>query len=561
MIKLKWGVLIFFLLFNVFSYKCTAQDLENINKEKPFEFSGTFTLFGSYYNVSGIDPRRKDFSWYLTGNPLLKLYGVEIPFSFTVSEQERSFRQPFNQFCISPTYKWAKAHLGYTNLTWSPFTWSGQTAMGAGVELNPGKFRFGALHGRLNRAVEENIVSPEAITPAYKRMGYSARLGYGTESSHVDVIMLKGKDDENSLNTVPTSTEVLPGENVVAGISSKMKFTDKLFWDADVAASVYTRDLRALPLTDDENSIINQFKSLISINSSTQLYGAYQTELRYEEKKYKIKAKYRRVEPDYQSMGAYYFQTDVENITLEPSAYLLKNKLRISSSFGQQHDNLFNQKSFTTKRFIGNVGLDWNISNIFGFNANYANYSGEQGKGLKIPNQATQQSYVSQNMLVMPRLTFVKEKLTHFHTLMANRQWMTDKNPNTAVLTEYQVDNLNYTSSFVFNKTGLTLGATYLLSIFDSSANVNRLNGVGVNISQPFFKSKMITTISANGTQQKLNGAHFADILNVTFQNSYKLNDHHGLTLLGVYLDNKAKTPTGVSFNEYNIDLGYTYTF
>ena len=33
------------------------------------------------------------------------------------------------------------------------------------------------------------------------------------------------------------------------------------------------------------------------------------------------------------------------------------------------------------------------------------------------------------------------------------------------------------------------------------------------------------------------------------------------LTLMGVYLDNKAKTPTGISFNEYNIDLGYTYTF
>ena len=130
---------------------------------------------------------------------------------------------------------------------------------------------------------------------------------------------------------------------------------------------------------------------------------------------------------------------------------MLKNKLRISSSVGQQHDNLLNQKSFTTKRFIGNIGLDWNISNMFSdlmliMLITLVN----KGKDLKIPNQATQQSYVSQNMVVMPRLTFVKEKLTHFHTLMANRQWLTDKNPNTAVLTEYQVDNLNYTSSFVY---------------------------------------------------------------------------------------------------------------
>ncbi|WP_395045962.1 hypothetical protein [Flavobacterium sp.] len=559
--RIKSFFLLFFILASVFLQTVKAQDLENISELKPVEFSGTFTVFGSYYNVEGIDPRRKDFTWYATGNPLLKLYGIDIPFSFTVSEQERTFRQPFNQFCISPTYKWAKAHLGYTNLAWSPFTWSGQTALGAGVELNPGKLRFGALYGKLNRAVEENLTSPELQTPAFKRMGYAMRLGYGTESSHVDLIMLKGKDDENSLSTIPQNEEVLPGENIVVGLSSKLKFTEKLFWDADLATSVFTRDVRALTLSDDDASTVNSFKSILKVNSSTQMYNAYQTEVRFEEKKYKIKAKYRLVEPDFQSMGAYYFQTDVENITIEPSAYLLKNKLRISSSFGHQRNNLLNKKLYTTKRIIGNVGLDYAVSKVFGFNAVYANYSGEQGKGLKIPNQATQQSYVSQNMMVMPRLTFVKEKLTHFHTLMANRQWMTDKNPNTANTTEYQVDNLNYTSSFVSNKTGLTLGASYLLSIFESNLNINRLNGIGLNASMPFFKNKLTSSLSANGTQQKLNHENFADIINVTFQNTYKINDHHGITLLGIYLDNKAKVPTGISFNEYNIDLGYTYTF
>ncbi|SHI33963.1 hypothetical protein [Flavobacterium terrae] len=558
--EIKWIIVI--LLFSCgISPRLFSQDMETIAEQKPIELTGTLSVFGSYYNVTGIDARRKDFSWYVTGNPILKLYGIEIPFSFTVSEQERSFRQPFNQFCISPSYKWAKVHLGYTNLTWSPFSWAGQTAMGVGVELNPGKFRFGALYGRLNRAVEEDLNSPEAITPAYKRMGYAMKIGYGTETSHVDLILLKGKDDQNSLNTIPTQTEVLSGENVVAALSSKMKFTDHLFWDFDVASSLYTRDVNAIGFTANEESTLDQFKSLLKVNTSTQWYNAYQTEVRYEEKFYKIKAKYRRVEPDFQSMGAYYFQTDVENITLEPSAYLLKNKLKISSSVGQQRDNLMNKKSFTTKRFIGNIGLDWTISQKFGFNALYSNYSGEQGKGLKIPNQATQQSYVSQNMVLMPRLTFVKERLTHFHTLMLNKQWMTDRNPNTANLTEYQVDNLNYNSNFIFNKTGFMVGVNYLLSIFNSEVNVNRLNGVGLNLAKPFFQNKMNLNLSANATQQKLNGEYFADILNITLQDTYNFNQHHGLTLRGVYLDNTAKSTTGISFKEYNIDLGYTYTF
>ena len=240
-------------------------------------------------------------------------------------------------------------------------------------------------------------------------------------------------------------------------------------------------------------------------------------------------------------MGTYYFQTDVENITLEPSVYLLKNKLKISSSFGHQLDNLLDKKSYTTKRFILNIGLDWNVSQKFGFNALYANYSGEQGKGLKIPNQATQQSFVSQNLMLMPRLTFVKEKMSHFHTLMANRQWMTDRNPNTAKLTEYVVDNLNYNSNFLFNTSGLTVGVNYLFSNFDSENAVNKLNSVRVNVSKPFLNNKMNLSATANWTKQDLNGVHFAGILNFSLQNMYQINVHHGLTLRGVYLDNKAK--------------------
>lgn len=556
----KQLLLVLFMVF-VFNSKLQAQDLETVSKENPFQFSGSFTLYNSYYGVSGIDPRRKDFTWYITGNPNIKLYGIDIPFSFTVSEQERSFRQPFNQFCINPTYKWAKAYLGYTNLNWSPFTWAGQTAFGVGVELNPNKFRFGLLYGRMNRAVEEDLTSPIPQTPAYKRTGYSTRFGYGTETSHVDLIFLKGKDDENSLNTVPTNTEVLPAENVVLGLSSKIKFSEHIFWDADIATSIYTRDVRAADYSGDEPGWIKPFSSLLNVNTSTQNYKAIQSELSYVDKKFKIKLKYKRVEPDFKSMGAYYFQTDVENITIEPSINITKAKLKLRSSIGKQRDNLLDKKSYTSKRFIGNFGADWSPTKTFGINALYSNYSGEQSKGLKIPNQTTQQSYVSQNIMFTPRLTFIKEKITHFHVLVLNRQWLTDKNPNTSLLTEYEVNNLNYTSSLVFNKLALTLSASYLLTIFDSNANTNRLDGFSLNASKAFLKNKLLSSLSANTTMQKLNSEPFADILNFSTQHSYKITEHHGLTFLANYMSNQAKNATAVSFNEYNIDLGYTYTF
>ena len=510
--------------------------------------------------MNGMDPRRKDFSWYITGNPTLILYGIDIPFNFTISEQERSNRQPFNQFSITPSYKWAKLYLGYTNITWSPFTWAGQTALGAGIELNPSKFRFGFLYGQLNRAVDEDLTTTQTQTPSFKRMGYATRIGYGTEASHFDVIFLKGKDDENSLNAIPQKTVVLPAENVVLGLSSKLKLSSKLFWNLDFATSIYNRDVRAADFTNDD-PFISKFSSLLDVNTATQVYNALQSDVSFVTNRVKLKVKYKRIDPDYTSMGAYYFQTDVENITLEPSFNFPKQKLRFNSSFGKQRDNLLNKKSVTTKRFIGNVGMDWSPTKFFGINTNYSNYSGDQSKGLKIPNQLVQQSYVSQNILISPRLTFIKEKVSHLHVLVLNRQWLLDKNSNTSKLSEYEVNTLNYLGTLIFNKRALTLGGSFMHTTFDSFSNTNLLNGFAINANKSYLGNKLLTGISIGETFHQLNNDPFANIINVSSQNSYAINQHHGLNFLVNFINNESKISTVDSFTEYNIDLGYTYTF
>lgn len=551
--------LLFFLI--VISSATFAQDLENIADEKPIAFSGAFTLFGSHYHVDGIPSRRKDFSWYLTGNPNLRIYGIDIPFNFTVSEQERSFRQPFNQFAITPSYQWVKLHLGYTNITWSPFTWAGQTALGAGMELSPGKFRFGFLYGRLNRAVEEDLTSIEPVTPAFKRTGYAARIGYGTETSHVDLIFLKGRDHLSSLDSIPKETVILPMENSVFGITSKIKLSNTLFWDVDLAGSVVTRDTRSDDFSGDDPGFTESFSSIMNVNTSTNFYTALQTEFGYVGKIFHAKVKYKRVEPDFLSMGAYYFQTDVENITLEPGLNLLNSKLRINTSIGQQRDNLLDQKSFTSKRLIGNLMVDWTAGQIFGVNALYSNYSSDQSRGLKIPNEQLKQTYVSQNLMLAPRLTFIKEKRSHIHMMIANRQWMQDKNPNTAEQTEYQVDNLNYTGSLIFNQSALTLTGSYMLTVFDASVNSNRLNGFSLGANKAFFANKFNSGVMASYTLHDLNSQPFADILNISSQHNFSLTEHHGLALSFNFLSNKGKIIDAETFTEYNIDLGYTYTF
>ena len=110
--------------------------------------SGGLNAYAGLYQASGIDARNQTTPFGLSGSVNVSLPGgVSLPFSMVLGNQGASFRQPFNQFGVSPTYKWAMVHAGYRNVQFSPFTLAGHTFLGGGFEINPGKLRLGAVYG------------------------------------------------------------------------------------------------------------------------------------------------------------------------------------------------------------------------------------------------------------------------------------------------------------------------------------------------------------------------------------------------------------------------------
>ncbi|TAE37181.1 MAG: hypothetical protein EAY66_06245, partial [Sphingobacteriales bacterium] len=170
------------LMLGFLSANVLAQDIAEMGKQKPFAINGSLGLGLGTYNVTGIPQRQRNFSYVLNGAPTVSLYGVSFPFSVVVSDQQQTYAQPFNQYGISPTYKWATFHAGWRSIEFSPFTLAGHNFLGGGVELNPRKFRLGFVYGRFNKAIEDAPNQPLALAQqaTYKRMGYSAKLGYGT---------------------------------------------------------------------------------------------------------------------------------------------------------------------------------------------------------------------------------------------------------------------------------------------------------------------------------------------------------------------------------------------
>ncbi|MCR6637496.1 MAG: hypothetical protein NVV82_00445 [Sporocytophaga sp.] len=199
---LRWT---FIFLFQIaIFYSNSAQDIASIGTEKnPLKISGSLSANQIFYTVKGIDSRRQPYNYFLNGNVNFSLYGWNVPVSFSYSNQQAAFRQPFNQYGIQPTYKWVRGYIGYNSMVFSPYTLNGHVFLGGGVELTPpGIFRLSAMYGRFQKPVKEDT-SNTSIIPSYQRMGGGIKVGVGKDGNFIDLIIFKAQDYLSSLDTVP----------------------------------------------------------------------------------------------------------------------------------------------------------------------------------------------------------------------------------------------------------------------------------------------------------------------------------------------------------------------
>lgn len=551
-----------FILTLFFCKHLSAQDIENIKSQKPFAISGTLGASLTFYSYNHRQPSHQDFSWMLNGSPVASVYGVTLPFSFAVSEQNRDFRQPFNKFGVSPYYKWVKLHLGWRTTNYSDYTLSDYTWLGAGVELTPKKFRLSFMSGRFNKAVKEDTLHLQNIfqTPSYKRTGFSVKAGYGTEKNYVDVILFKAKDDYTSIKQ-PFYTNISPGENAVIGLSSKQKITEKISFTLDVAQSLYTRDVRAVV---NDSAIVPQSVTgipsfLLQSNPSTVKGNVIDGSVAYNEKWYGLGLQYKRISPDFFSMGTYYLITDVREITVKPSVSFWKNKIRSQLSFGLQRNNLDDKKSVTTNRTIGSINITAQPFPVYFINLVYSNYGIGQKTGLISPDSVYRVAQTTGNLLLLQTLNIIRKNFYHTISLILNNQTLNDKNKTTDAGYTVFVLNGNYQLGITSLK--LSAGAGYLLNSFKNYLSLSTNAGPTLNVSKTYYKDKIRSGISASLLNSKLDGKKVSNVTVISFNTYYKVDKHHGLSLRADYQGSTSTISGGISSNEFKTILSYAYTF
>jgi hypothetical protein len=562
-----------------------AQDVENIANEKPIGLSGAITGSISSYSANGIEDRHTPFTWMIEGSPTLAIYGIQIPFSFIISEQQRDFRQPFNQFGLSPTYKRFTAHLGYRNINFSRYTLAGHSFLGGGFDFKPGiagatTLRLAGMYGRFQRPIELDT-SRFDVEPAYDRKGYAFKVGLGGDRDFVDLNMLYARDDSNSLKTVPFRSDVLPSENLVLGANTRIDILQEgsttLSIEAEGAGSVFTRDVRAA--TIKSTSIPSGVHDILRITESTSLTFATQAALAFRIPTFQARINWERVEPDYRSLGTYYILTDLERWTFAPTVILLENKLRLGTSLGFEHDNLLNTRVRTTNRIIGSGSVSYTPSQKFGIDLNYSNYTTDQKRAITnadlrdtLPNGTLRlANNVSQSISIAPRLLFQAEgtsdgPLNQIVSFVAAYQEYQDRTAGISDLTDSKAltASINYNRAYL--QLGRTIGGAIIFSRAQAGIAQTRMIGGSVNGSMSMLEEKALTLSASLGA----NTSHVSTLgtsifsLNETLNGSYKATDKNIFSLSLYASQNsgyKTESFTRDGYGELTATLSYSHLF
>jgi len=548
---------LFLFLLIPFNTILQAQDLSAITGENKFDIRGQLGASLVFYNVEGREANRPAFSWMLVGNPVITVYGITFPFSFTVSEQERSFQQPFNRFGVSPSYKWAKLHLGYRNVSFSKYTLGGHTILGAGGEFTPGKFRIGVMYGQLLRPVPFNSYIQPVQTqqvPAYRRNGMAFRFGYGTASNSADIIIFRASDVSGSI--ADTSQLLLPGSNTVVSFITHQKLLKDFVFDLELANSIYTEDNRL----DGEPGmkLIPVISNLIGTNISTTSSNAIDASFGYDSKVFDLKMRLRQIDPGFQSMGTYFMQNNIRNITIEPSLSLSGDKYIIAGSLGFQRDNLKESLAHQTNRTIGSVRVAANPVKWYRADINYSNYDIDQKAGLNPLDPLSTINQISQttsSINLVQNLSFVGKSLSQNIMVTLNNQLMTDHVNATGSSYRTFVAMGSYVIGYMPLRINLALNYSY--STFDIPTAVNTFHGPSASLSSSLMKGRLSLAVAGSRLSNILDNNLSGHITSGSFSTTFKITKMH-MVRARLYVNNSTGTK---SFTETKGELGYGFIF
>ncbi len=542
-------------------------NFDQLDKEKWMRYNGGVSANAVYYDGTA---NRQNLTYYLSGNLNFNIAGLyNIPLSFTYSNQVFDFPNPFkfNRLSLHPSYKWATAHIGDVSMTFSPYTLAGHQFTGGGFDLNPeGKFQVSAMYGRFLKATEYNFEEPRAIT-VYKRMGYGVKAAYDFDFMKLGAILFKASDETSSLeNPFPIELGLSPKENAVLSLEAQFRAFNNAQIRVEYAISGVTEDSR---LTDvrQKNGLLS---FLLNENISTNYYRALNASFDYPAGNGTLGVGYERIDPNYKTLGAYYFNNDLENITINANQALFDNKLNLSVNAGLQQDNLDKAKSSDQQRVVSSINANYTASEQLGINASYSNFQ-------SYTNIRDQFDYINQvdaldnvDTLNYRQISqnanlgvnyILKKTETKQHSTNLNLVYQNSSNEQEGEAIEGGENSFyNGVAAYTLGYPKRALNISFAANISYNTVSDDDTMTLGPTfaIGKQFFEKKLRTNFSSSYNRAYSNGDEQNKVFNFRLGSNYSILQKHNLSLNFMALFRNSTLNAG---RDLTITFGYSYAF
>lgn len=577
------NTIVLLTLNSILSTPLYSQDLDRIEQKDFLRIGGSVGTSQVLYTQEGIKARRPPYTYVYQGNLNLDFLGITstLSFMYTNPQFSKNISNPFNTFAYHPKYKGLTLHMGRISSSYSPYTLNGHLYEGGGFDYTPKKvpITVAACFGRFQRAIApdstylaDTVTNSQVITPgmgpSYLRWGGAFKIAWNPKAFKLGLIGFRAKDDASSLSNVPLDSRLKPQENTVLGFNFSKPIYKRLTLNGDIAFSALNSNSLA-----ENTGVSPTSKAFRLLGMDAKLgagfYKAYKVGMAYKGNLFTLGVNYERIDPNYKTLGSYFFNNDMENTTIDFSSSMFKKKLNVSTSFGLQRDDLDQKKATNMRRLVGSINLNLIASQRLNFNAGYSNFrSYSNTRALSQTLTASPTTYIdtlqyrqiSQNAnlgynYILSNRQNVKQNLNGNLTYQNSADVQGDVKGG-PVSYFYNV-TLGYGIQFVPQSLGVNISGNGSRNDFDK--NSTTLLGPSLTVTKAFFKKKLRSNASV--TYIVSQGSGNSKIMTTKAGLAYTFKKSHNFMLSGIYLNSDVKTTKRVAFKEYTLTVGYSYTF
>lgn len=533
-----------------------AQNIEEVlafRKKTPLKISGSIsartTLFSSQPSEA-----RQSFTYQLTGAVNLSLYELlNIPLSFNLNNYGANFSYPSlpNRLSLHPSYKWAKAHIGDVSMSFGPYTLNGHQFTGLGVELSPGRWQVSAMAGRLLKRVDADPNIP-SLQVGYERWGYGLKTRYEGSTFALGGTAFAARDRDGRISFDIDALGIYPKGNIALGLEGSLSLIKDLKLTLEYGLSRMQQDLRSA-----EVSYYHALKADVSYSFVGNTLGVG----------------YERIDPGYATLGAYYFNNDYENLTLNYSRSFFDSKLSLALSGGLQRDDLMGQKQEHNKRFVGSAQVGFTPSEALSASVSLSSFQSYRNLKSSFDYINARTPYDNLDTLQFTQLSHsldadiswrLKQSEAQTQTLSATLSYQEAADRQGRYIQPGQLTRfMNLGTSYSLDLSALDLTLTGGFNVSNNYADRKAVLTLGPSLSlaKRFLKKQLSTGLSLSYNETREAGHRLAQVYNLRATAGYRFWGKHGLNASVAYQGRKLRHAVSSPRSSFTSELSYSYSF